>query len=142
MCISFHCRGFSSLKQNNKCNARDQASGVVLRKLLCVKNLHGHVIGNHSRDLRASSCARVCQLNQAEPRRVKAQCIATFLLTNLRSHPTAAKKQTFTKWTANTYRPTVTTPWGVLKLEDLLILSNQCWLRTWNCWEDLLVWQL
>ena len=31
VCISFHC-----LKQNNKCNARDQASDVVLRKLLCV----------------------------------------------------------------------------------------------------------
>ena len=56
--ISFHRRGFSWLKQNNKCNARDQAY-VVLRKLLCVKYLHRHVIDNHSRDLQASNCARV-----------------------------------------------------------------------------------
>ena len=47
--ISFH----------NKCNARDQVSDVVLRKLLCVKYLHRHVIDNHSRDLQASNCARV-----------------------------------------------------------------------------------
>ena len=33
VCISFHRKGFSWLKQ--KCNARDQASDVVLRKLLC-----------------------------------------------------------------------------------------------------------
>ena len=36
-----------------------QASDVVLRKLLCVKNLHLHIIVNHSRDLLASNCARV-----------------------------------------------------------------------------------
>ena len=35
-----------------------QASDVVLRKLLRVKNLHLHVIDNHSRDLLASNCAR------------------------------------------------------------------------------------
>ena len=57
--ISFHRRGFSWLKQNNKCNARDQASDFVLKKLLCVKYLHRHVIGNHSRDIEASHCARV-----------------------------------------------------------------------------------
>ena len=37
-----HRKGFW-LKQNNKCNARDQASDVVLRKLLCVKYLRRHV---------------------------------------------------------------------------------------------------
>ena len=30
--IFFHYRGFSWLKQNNKCNAMDQANNVVLRK--------------------------------------------------------------------------------------------------------------
>ena len=32
--IPLHRIGFSWLKQNNKCNARDQASDVVLRKSL------------------------------------------------------------------------------------------------------------
>ena len=41
--ISFHLRGFSWLKQNNKCNARDQGSDVVLRKSLCVKYIHHHI---------------------------------------------------------------------------------------------------
>ena len=36
-----------------------QASDVVLRKLLRVKNIHLHVIDNHRRDLLASNCARV-----------------------------------------------------------------------------------
>ena len=36
VCISFHHKDFSWLKQNNKCNARDQASDVMLRKLLSV----------------------------------------------------------------------------------------------------------
>ena len=57
--ISFHRRGLSWLKQNNRCNARDQTSDVVLRKLLCVKNLRRHVIDNHSMDLQASNCAGV-----------------------------------------------------------------------------------
>ena len=57
--ISFHRKDFSWLKQNNKCDARDQVSDVVLRKLLCVKYLHHHVIDNHSRDLQVSNCARV-----------------------------------------------------------------------------------
>ena len=57
--IPFHRRGFSWLKQNNECNARDQASDVVLRKSLCVKYIHHHIIDNHSRDLQASNCARV-----------------------------------------------------------------------------------
>ena len=59
VCISFHRRGFSWLKQNNKCNARDQTSDVVLRKLLCVKYLRRHVIDNYRRDLQASNCVRV-----------------------------------------------------------------------------------
>ena len=57
--ISFHRRGFSCLKQNNKCNGRDQASDDVLRKSLCVKYIHHHIIRNHSRDPQASNCARV-----------------------------------------------------------------------------------
>ena len=57
--IPFHRTGFSWLKQNNKCNARDQVSDVVLRKSLCVKYIHHHIIDNHSRDLQASNCARV-----------------------------------------------------------------------------------
>ena len=36
-----------------------QASDVVLRNLLHVKNLHLHVIDNYSWDLLASNCARV-----------------------------------------------------------------------------------
>ena len=40
-------------------NARDQTSDIVLRKLLCVKYLHHHVVDNHSRELQASHCARV-----------------------------------------------------------------------------------
>ena len=61
VCISFHRKGFSSLKQNNnnKCNARDQASDVVLRKLLSVKHLRRHVIDNHGMDLQPSNCAVV-----------------------------------------------------------------------------------
>ena len=59
VCVSFHRKGFSWLKQNNKCNARDQASDVVLRKLFCVKYLRRHVINNHIRDLQASNYARV-----------------------------------------------------------------------------------
>ena len=35
VCISFHRKGFSWLKQSNRCNARDQANDVMLRKLLC-----------------------------------------------------------------------------------------------------------
>ena len=57
--ISFHGKVFSWLKQNNKCNTRDQASDVVLRKLICVKKLRHQVIDNHNRDLQASYCARV-----------------------------------------------------------------------------------
>ena len=67
--ISFHRRGFSWLKQNNKYNARDQASDVVLRKSLFVKYIHHHIIDNHSRDLQASYLK--CQLNPAEPREIK-----------------------------------------------------------------------
>ena len=59
VCISFHRKGFSWLTQNNKCNAKDQTSNVVLRKLFCVKYLRRHVIDYHSRDLQASNCARV-----------------------------------------------------------------------------------
>ena len=57
--ISFHRKGFSWLKHNNKYNARDQASDAVLRKLLCGKYLRRHPIDNHSRDLQASNGARV-----------------------------------------------------------------------------------
>ena len=56
--ISVQCRGFW-LNEDNKCNARDQASDVVLRKLLRVKYLRRHVIDNHRRDRQASNCARV-----------------------------------------------------------------------------------
>ena len=57
--ISFHRKGFSWLKQNNKYNARDQASDVMLRKLLSVQYFHYHVIDNLSRDPQASNCVRV-----------------------------------------------------------------------------------
>ena len=49
----------SLLTEQNKCNARDQAIDVVLRKYFCVKNLCHHIQGKHSRDLQASNCARV-----------------------------------------------------------------------------------
>ena len=96
--ISFHCKGlyfhffkgFFHCKQNNKCNARDQASDVVLRKLLCVKHLCRHIIDNHSRDLQASNCARV----SIKPGRATRS--------NLGSRPATAQRRTVTKWTANT----------------------------------------
>ena len=59
VCISFDHKCFSWLKQDNKCSARDQASNVALKKLLCVKYLCCLIIDNHSRDLQASNCARV-----------------------------------------------------------------------------------
>ena len=56
--IYFHRRGFSWLKQNNRCNARDQSGDVVLRKSFYVKYIHHHIIGNHSRYTQASNFAR------------------------------------------------------------------------------------
>ena len=104
------------MKQNNKCNARDQASDVVLRKLLCVKYLRRHVIDNHSRDLQAGNCAKVL-IKPGRATRSKRQLldflktngkggseeegIATFLLTNLGSRPAAAQSRAVTKWTTN-----------------------------------------
>ena len=92
--IQFHRKDFSWLKQNNKCNARDQASDFVLRKLLCVKYLRRQVIDNHSRDLQASNCARE-SIKPARATRSKRQ-----LLTNLRSRHAAARRRTVTKRTA------------------------------------------
>ena len=146
--ISFHRKGFSWLKQNNKCNARDQASDVVLRKLLCVKYLHRHVIDNHSRDLQTSNCARVSikpgrdmrskiqLLRLSKKPTLNARIIPTFLLINLGSRSAAAKRQI--------YKRTVTTPRGVPYLEKtFLILPCQYWLRSWHYgWWDLLNWQL
>ena len=57
--ISIYCKGFSWLNRMMDVLPDIQASDVVLRKLLCVKNLRLHVIVNHSRDLLASNCARV-----------------------------------------------------------------------------------
>ena len=54
----------------NECNARDQASDVVLRKLFCVKYLRRQVIDNHSRDLKLAT-VQECQLNRAEPQEIK-----------------------------------------------------------------------
>ena len=108
-------------EQNNKCNARDQASDAVLRKLLCVKYVCRHVIDNHSRDLQASNCARVsikpsrATRYKRQPLKIfkrptaKARSTATFLLTNLGSRPAAVQRRTVTKW-ATTYKRTVTTP--------------------------------
>ena len=58
-------------EQSNKCNARDQASDVVLTKCFCAKNLRRHVIDNHSRDLQPSNCTKEYQLNWEESREVK-----------------------------------------------------------------------
>ena len=58
-------------EQNNKCNARDHVSDVILRKYFCVKNLYSHVIDNHNKDLQTSNCTRQCQINRADPREVK-----------------------------------------------------------------------
>ena len=63
--ISFHRRNFSWLKQSNKCNTRDQASDAVLRKSLCVKYIHHHIVDNHSRDLKLAT-VQECQLNRAD----------------------------------------------------------------------------
>ena len=59
--VFFHRKGFSWLKQNNrcKCNGRDQCGDVVPRKSICVKYIHRHIIANHSRVLQATNCARV-----------------------------------------------------------------------------------
>ena len=46
-------------EKNNKCNARDQAKAVVMKKWFCVKHLRCHAIDNYNRDLQASNCARV-----------------------------------------------------------------------------------
>ena len=64
-------------------NARDHASDVVLRKLLCVKYLCRHVIDNHSRDLQASNCARV-SVKPGRATRSKRQLL-NFLKTNSKS---------------------------------------------------------
>ena len=45
-------------EQNNECNARDQASNVVLRNY-SVSSTFAAIIDNHSRDLQASNCAKV-----------------------------------------------------------------------------------
>ena len=58
-------------KKNNKPNARDQASDVVLRKLFCVKYSRRHVINNHIRDLQASNYARVLIKLGRAPRGVR-----------------------------------------------------------------------
>ena len=58
-------------EQNNKCNARDQASDVVLLKYICVKNLRRHVIGNYSSDLQTSKRSKQCQLNREKLREIK-----------------------------------------------------------------------
>ena len=70
LCISFRRKSFSWLKHNNKCIARDQASDVVLKKLLCVYYLRRHVIDNHSRTFNLAT-VQECQLNRAEPQEVK-----------------------------------------------------------------------
>ena len=57
--ISAHRKGVSWLNRTMDVLPDIQASDVVLRKLLYVKNLRLHVIVNHSRDLLASNCARV-----------------------------------------------------------------------------------
>ena len=57
--ISVHRKGFFWLNRTMDVLPDIQASDVMLRKLLCVKNLRLHVIDNHSRDLLASNCARV-----------------------------------------------------------------------------------
>ena len=58
-------------EQNNKCNARDQASDVVLLKYICVKNLRRHVIDNYSSDLQTSKRSKQCQLNREKLREIK-----------------------------------------------------------------------
>ena len=58
-------------EQNNKCNARDQASDVVLLKYICVKNLRRHVIDNYSSDLQTSKRSKQCQLNRENLREIK-----------------------------------------------------------------------
>ena len=73
-CVSFYILSAERLlltEKNNKCNSRDQASDIVLRKYFCVKNLCHHVIDNDSRDLQARHRAKMCHLNRAEPREVK-----------------------------------------------------------------------
>ena len=58
-------------EQNNKCNARDQTSDVVMLKYICVKNLRRHVIDNYSSDLQTSKRSKQCQLNRENLREIK-----------------------------------------------------------------------
>ena len=67
--ISFHRRGFSWLKQNNKCNARDQVSDVVLRKSLCAKYIHHYIIDIAG--IFKLATVQESQLNRVEPQEIK-----------------------------------------------------------------------
>ena len=68
--ISCYCKGFSWL--NKTINVMlNQVSDNMQRKYFCVKNLCRHVIGNHSRNLQASNCAKEFQLMRARPQEIK-----------------------------------------------------------------------
>ena len=106
----------------------------MLMKYLYAKYLCRHIIDNHCKDLQTSNYAKESQLKATRSKRqrfkafwkpiVKERSIATFLLTNLLTN--------------------CTTPRGLFLLEKaFLILSIQCWFRSWHCsWGDLLTWRL
>ena len=73
-------------EQNKICNARDQASDVVLRKWFCVKCLRCLVIDNHSRDLQASNCGRV-SIKPGRATRSKRQLLKLYKNQRLKREP-------------------------------------------------------
>ena len=111
VCISFHRKGFSWLKQN-KCNVRDQASDVVPRKLLSVKYLCRHVIGNHSRYFKASNSARVSVKPGRAMRSKRTLQLPSSSLTSGAVLPQHKSRQSLSG--LPTYRWTVAIPRGVL----------------------------
>ena len=69
--IPFHHKGFFWLNRTVNVVPEVQSSDSMLRKYFCYKYLCRHDIGNHSRNLQASNCAKEWQLNREEPREVK-----------------------------------------------------------------------
>ena len=65
--IFFYRKGLSLLNKAINVVPRVQVSDGTLTKYFRVKYLCRHVIGNYSRNLQASNCAKDCQLNRADP---------------------------------------------------------------------------
>ena len=71
VCISFQRKSFSWMNKTIKFNARDQVSDGMLQKYICIKYLYLRVKENHKKNLQAGNCAKECQLNWENRRKVK-----------------------------------------------------------------------